>query len=320
MRVWRDGGVHARRTMGGRIFGVILAAYLAAVVCGRGERLVWGENPEEMKTATTAPTPVKVPVAVIKGIVARLEDDAFWVREGASAELAGLPAEAVGDLEGVVKGMELSPEAELRVEAALRVLRMKVRLSKHPVFTGADPEKIAISDDVITQIVPLVNISAERLRPDLAPLLSENAELDMMPGGGNSLVITDTSAKIHRLVEIIKKMDNQRVIRTQTEYRQMLNASAADAARLINAMFAPGSGGGGARVSGRLYADFDARTNTVIVNGPLEQVQQAREMLERLDNVVVEGRGATRGDAGGTTGRGAAGGVAEEAATGGAGK
>ncbi len=162
-----------------------------------------------------------------------------------------------------------------------------------PVRTGADPSDIPLSDSIITQVIPLKNVDAASLRKDLASFISSDADVTVN-AGSNTLVVTDTSAKIHRLAEVIQSLDSQRSIKTVIEYRQLTNANAGEAAKLLNGMFSPpsgargGSGGAGAGPNGRLYADFDARTNTVVLNGPADQTAQAVDMLNRLESIPMD--------------------------------
>ena len=128
--------------------------------------------------------------------------------------------------------------------AVLRVMTQEEAKGKQvPVHVGADPATIALNDDVITQVIPLVTCSAEQLRKDLLPLLSQDAQIATTHP--NSLVITDTSAKINRLVQIIQKLDQPK--RVQRD--------------------------GG---TGRVYTDGHARTSTIILNGPPQPQQEVR--------------------------------------------
>ena len=204
-----------------------------------------------------------------------------------------------------------------------------VKKAQIPVFEGAIPDNIPLNDNIITQVIPLKNVAAVGLRNDLVPLLSADADVTAN-AASNTIVVTDTSAKIHRLVEIIQKLDNQKSIKTVIEYRQLINSNAADAARLINAMFNPantaagtagggggggaafnpggatggmpgagggrggarggggGGGGGAAPLTGKIYADSDTRTNTVVLNGPADQVAQAVDMLNRIESIPID--------------------------------
>lgn len=202
----------------------------------------------------------------------------------------------------------------------LRIVSLlEAKKANIPVYQGADHSKIANTDQLITQIIPLTNIDAIRTRNDLLPFISADADSAANPGS-NTIIITDTSAKIRRLVEMIENLDNTKKISTVIQYRYLTNSTAAEAARLINAMFSPanlglntggggGGGGGGAAAAGRgaagrgaagggggtsnglaafnqrIYADSDPRTNTVILNGPPDQVEAALKVLDRLDAI-----------------------------------
>ena len=178
---------------------------------------------------------------------------------------------------------------------ALRIMSLQeAKKLQIPVFAGANPDEIPLDDSLRTQIIPLQNVSALAVRNALIPLMVP--DVDVTSGvASNSLVITDTSAKINRLVQIIQKLDQANVAPLMLEYKQLQHANAADAARLVNQKFSPqdagqgrgpggnaGGGGGGAMV-GRMYADYDARTNTVVLNGPPDQVAQAIADLDLLD-------------------------------------
>jgi type II secretory pathway component GspD/PulD (secretin) len=170
-----------------------------------------------------------------------------------------------------------------------------------PVFKGADPDEVPDDDSLRTQIIPLNNVSALQLRNDLMPLMG-GGETDVTSGAAsNSLVITDTSAKIKRLLVIIQKLDNVKTVPLKLEYRQMQHTNAQDAAQLMNRLFAPpntgeaqapaskpASSANGWTAPTRLYADYDARTNTVILNGPPDQVAVALAILDRLDSQAAD--------------------------------
>jgi len=208
----------------------------------------------------------------------------------------------------------------------LRIATLQeVKKSQIPVFEENNPDKIPVTDNLVTYVIPLTSVDAVRLRNDLTPLLSADADVAANPGA-NSLIVTDTSAKIHRLVEIVEKLDHQPLAKTEMENVQLVRANAADVATLINAMFNPtntgqgtgGGGGGGAvgaggggiqiggaggrggrgggggggggggsglapQLGGRVYANSDARTNMLILNGPPEAVAAAKKLALDLE-------------------------------------
>ena len=71
-----------------------------------------------------------------------------------------------------------------------------------PVRTGADPTKIANTDELITQIIPVRSVDAVKLKTDLQPLVNTDADLTAN-AASNSLMLTDTSANVKRIVEIV---------------------------------------------------------------------------------------------------------------------
>jgi biotin carboxyl carrier protein len=75
-----------------------------------------------------------------------------------------------------------------------------------PVFTGADPAAIEPGDRIITQIIPLQYAEAVRLRNDLVPLVSADADLTAA-AGPNCIIVTDTATRVRRLVELAVALD-----------------------------------------------------------------------------------------------------------------
>lgn len=194
----------------------------------------------------------------------------------------------------------------------------KAKTSAIPVHFGADPSKIALTDDLITQVVPLQSVDAVKLKADLAPIAGADTIISSN-AGSNTLMITDTSAKVRRIVEIIANMDKRDALENSIRVRQLKYADASAAARLITDIFKPadqqgatgniqgpaqfframqqggrggggGGGGGGqnqnneeAARQGRILASADTRTNTVVISGPEETLKVIDTMLDQLD-------------------------------------
>lgn len=129
-----------------------------------------------------------------------------------------------------------------------------------PVHFGADPAKIAKTDEIITQVIPVSSVDAVKLRTDLQPVVNTDATW-VANGASNTLVITDTSANIRRVVEIIANMDRRESAENTFKVKQLKYADATAAATLITNLFKddatsqggqrqggggfPGFGGGG---------------------------------------------------------------------------
>ena len=129
-----------------------------------------------------------------------------------------------------------TPGAPNSQHTILRVATLaEIKKSQLPVFAESDAKLIPVTDMLATYVIPVENLNAVTLRNDLTPFLSADADVTAN-AGANCLIITDTQAKIHRLVEIIATLDHQappNVVRTVRLY----NSNAADTARLINATF-----------------------------------------------------------------------------------
>jgi type II secretory pathway component GspD/PulD (secretin) len=82
----------------------------------------------------------------------------------------------------------------------------EMRQKPLPVKSGAEPDKIPASEDMITQIIPIKFISAEQVIRNLEMLLPTSSVMTAN-AGANALVITDTQVNIKRVAEIIKALD-----------------------------------------------------------------------------------------------------------------
>ncbi len=64
----------------------------------------------------------------------------------------------------------------------------------------------ASSDEIVTQIITLKNISAAQLVPVLRPLIPQYGHLAAF-AGGNMLIIADRASNVNRIVRIVERMD-----------------------------------------------------------------------------------------------------------------
>lgn len=188
-----------------------------------------------------------------------------------------------------------------------------------PVRSGNDPLKIARSDELITQVIPLRYADATQLKTDLAPLISSEADFTAN-ASSNALVITDTSANVRRVVEIVAALDTTVGSSVDVKVFQLKFATAGTAAKLINDVFGNidstrpqqnqggdnndggGRGGGGpggdfrrmmqaaARGNqnqsrtGKVSAAADERTNSVVVTGPSDLLTTVESVVKEIDS------------------------------------
>lgn len=154
------------------------------------------------------------------------------------------PDEAISLLNTVLKN---AGYAAIQQDRILKIVpRDRAKRANIPVRSGADPEKIASSDELITQVIPLRYADAMQLKQDLAPLVSADADFTAN-ASSNALVMTDTSANIRRIVQIVSALDTHLADSADVLVRQLEYASAANAARLINDLFGVNAQRGGIR-------------------------------------------------------------------------
>ena len=214
------------------------------------------------------------------------------------------PEEAVTLLDTVLKANGFTAIQNGRT---LRIVaRDQAKKSDIPVHFGADPDAIESTDQLITQVIPIRNIDAVKLRDDLKPLIGVEADVTAN-AGSNSFIITDNSANVKRIAEIISTLDKREGTASEIRVIQLKNASASAAAKLVMSIFhpeepqqaqkgqpqapppppregkIPGNGVDQALHGGKVTAAADDRTNTVVVAGPSDTVKVVEDMLRQLD-------------------------------------
>lgn len=191
-----------------------------------------------------------------------------------------------------------------------------------PVKQGSDPAGIPTNDEIVTQIIPVRFVEVVQLIKDLQPLVSTTTTMTANEAG-NSIVITDTQANIHRVAEIIQAIDQGAEDVTEVEVFRLEYADPTEMATLLASVFPDetrsggsqspvqfgGPGGGLARFFGggrgggnntgttaaagqnsrikkraRVIAVPDPRTQSVIVSAASGLMDQVRGMITQLDS------------------------------------
>lgn len=178
-----------------------------------------------------------------------------------------------------------------------------------PIETVPTDLPVANRDLFITRLLPLRYVRADNLNTILRPLLSSEAQL-IAYAPTNTLILTDTSANIRRLVSIISEID----VETFQEQIKVLPIQYADAAGLtthlreIFAEQAPRAPGrparaprarararraagatprrGGTTVAGQPGMPrfiTDERTNSIIVIAPRTTIREVERIVNLLD-------------------------------------
>lgn len=189
-----------------------------------------------------------------------------------------------------------------------------------PVRSGSNPGEIENTDELITQVIPLRHADAVQLKEDLQPLVNPEADFTAN-ASSNALVMTDTSANVRRIVQVIAALDTTLADSVEVKVFQLKYANAAESAELINELFGNlevgtgggqqggdprqmimqmmqqqggGRGGGGGRNQqqggargSRINAAADDRTNTLVVTGPADTLQIVADVVRELDENPV---------------------------------
>ena len=196
------------------------------------------------------------------------------------------------------------------------VKRDAARTLDLPVQSGSDPQALAKSGEIITQIVPLRHTNAAKLIETLRPLLPAQATISAN-ADSNALVITDTQTNIRRMMEIVKALDTTissildiKVIALQyadaeetaavinkvyeTPARSANQSAASQRTQMFARMrgFGGGGEGGGEADAGDneakqtatyVKAVADQRGNAVVVTAPAEVIPQIQQLVMELD-------------------------------------
>jgi general secretion pathway protein D len=143
------------------------------------------------------------------------------------------------------------------------------------------------SDEIVTQIITMKNISAAQLVPLLRPLIPQQGHLAAYPSG-NMLIISDRASNVSRIMKIVERMDESGD--EPIEVIPLKNASATELVRTINQLNqGTGAEAGGAPV--KVVAD--ERTNSVLISGEKSLRLKAKALVISLDTPRQGGAGDT---------------------------
>ena len=185
-----------------------------------------------------------------------------------------------------------------------------------PVVLESDPDKIPKTDEMVTQIMPVRYIEVMQLIKDLQPLVAAATTMTANEAG-NSIIMTDTRANIHRVAEIIRAIDQGAEETTLVQVFKLDFADPTEMATLLTSLFADGGstgssttpqfgggrggfrdffrgGGGESSSSGnsqsqrikkraKVTAVADPRTSSVVISATSGLMEQIGEMVKQLD-------------------------------------
>jgi general secretion pathway protein D len=151
------------------------------------------------------------------------------------------PAEAITLLNTVLKDKgytAIQQERILKIVAFPDAKKMNI-----PVYYGQDPKQVPVTDNLVTQVIPIKTVDATKLKQNLTAMISPAADVSA-DSASNVIILTDTQANIHRIVEIISALDKRDPADSTIWVQQLKYADAAAAAKLIQDIFKPDDAGG----------------------------------------------------------------------------
>ena len=142
-----------------------------------------------------------------------------------------------------------------------------------PVGVGSTERE---NREVVIRVIPLKNISANKLIAVLRPLLSPESHLVAYPPT-NSMIVADTSVNIAKMMNIIRRIDRE--TEGKVSIVQLQYAEAAEVAKLVESLEKSKAEDRGTP----LQLVSDRRTNSILVKGSEISREQALSLIARLD-------------------------------------
>lgn len=164
------------------------------------------------------------------------------------------------------------------------------------------------SDRMITRIIPIQYISANDIQKALKGLFSRSKARMVAYGPTNSLIVTDLSSNIRRLIKIVQKLD-QPGFQTTVEVIPLKYAKAQDVSQKLLEIFSSSSGSSGAPAAQPGANAFssnidqqanvnkiipDERSNSLIVTANRMGIERVLDLISQLDTETAADMSRTR--------------------------
>jgi len=139
------------------------------------------------------------------------------------------------------------------------------------------------SDEYVTEVIRLDNISAAKLIPVLRPLVPQQAHMAAY-APSNAIIISDLSSNIDRIRDIIQRMDSSAV--QQTDIIKLRYGVAENVVAMLDQLTKSEAKQSGGESEVLLVAD--TRTNSVLVSGDELERARIRRLVEYLDTPLEQ--------------------------------
>ncbi|MDY6855344.1 MAG: type II secretion system secretin GspD [Thermodesulfobacteriota bacterium] len=150
-------------------------------------------------------------------------------------------------------------------------------------------------DKIITQLIPLEYADSDEIKKLLAPLVSKNSNIADY-SATNTLIITDVSSNIHRLMKIIKEID----IAGSEEKTTFIPLEYASAETLSSELLSLFDSKGKRRTTARKVSPVaaaspikiipDTRTNSLIIHANLQDTSKIHNLIKEIDKPTPRGK------------------------------
>ena len=142
----------------------------------------------------------------------------------------------------------------------------------------------SISDEYVTQVIRLQNVSAAKLIPVLRPLVPQQAHMAAY-APSNAIIISDVRANINRISQIIDRMDQSAV--RETEVVKLRYGVASDVVEMLKTLEKSRAGeGADANEEPGLVAD--KRSNSVIITADEVSTERIKTLINYLDTPLEQ--------------------------------
>ncbi len=138
-----------------------------------------------------------------------------------------------------------------------------------------------LTDEIITQIVPLKYIDAKEIQNTLSRIVSSNSMIAYEKT--NTLIISDTGYKVRRILDILGLLDVQGQ-QPQVSIVPIRYADAKSIVDKINELMKAGAGRG--TPAYKLLTDD--RTNAVIIFGPPRTISDVKNLVKKFDTPLTD--------------------------------
>jgi general secretion pathway protein D len=145
----------------------------------------------------------------------------------------------------------------------------------------------ASSDEIVTQVIAVKNVSAAELVPILRPMIPQYGHLAAYPPS-NILIISDRASNVHRMMQIIQRIDQ--IGNQDVDVMPLQNASASDVQHTIESLY---QGQGNIQEGRAMRVVADERSNSILISGDPAQRLRIRALVAELDTPLQSG-GNTR--------------------------